>query len=173
MAPSFPPPPAQQPAEQATEQAGVPGAAPANPTKSTGPVARWVLAGGALAGSAFLAGYLYLIDPNNPSNAYPKCPMKAFTGIDCPGCGGLRATHAMLHGDFHSAIDHNVLAVILVPLMAYMLVRWMLAQFDIELPRIPWPRWTSWALPIALLLFTVLRAIPNTPFAYFNSETSG
>lgn len=121
--------------------------------------------------TAGVAGYLYLVDPNNPASAYPKCPMKAFTGLDCPGCGGLRATNAMVHGDIAGAIDHNILALIIVPVTAYLLVRWMAGQFGKDLPAISLPRWGSWAVPVVMIVFSIVRNLDIGPFKYFASET--
>jgi hypothetical protein len=147
---------------------------PADPPKistpsASGPVARWVCAGAAAGTTAFLAGYLFFIDPNNPSNAYPKCPLKLITGIDCPGCGGLRATHAMLHGDIVGAISSNLLAFIIIPFMSYMLLRWVMQQFGKELPRVRSKPFVAWAVPLFLIVFTVVRNIPSTPLYWLNS----
>lgn len=35
------------------------------------------------------------------------CPLYAFTGIFCPGCGGTRATIALLHGDILLSLRCN------------------------------------------------------------------
>jgi hypothetical protein len=116
------------------------------------------VAGTALVGTAALSGYMFLVDPNNPSNLYPKCPLKIITGIDCPGCGGLRATNALLHGDIMGAVDHNILALVLLPLMLYALLRVVMAQFDRTppVPTRPFVRWSSrWPCS-----FTVVRNIP-------------
>jgi len=32
-----------------------------------------------------------------------KCPFKALTGIDCPGCGFQRSVMQLIQGDFHSS----------------------------------------------------------------------
>lgn len=134
-----------------------------------GPVTRWVYAAAAAGTTAFVAGYLFFVDPNNPDNAYPKCPLKAFTGIDCPGCGGLRATHSLVHGDIVGALSHNLLAFIIIPVFAYVMLRWVLLQFGKELPPIRSPRVIKWAVPIALLAFTIVRNIPNQPLYWLNS----
>jgi len=122
-----------------------------------------------LALTAGLGAYLYLVDPNKPESAYPQCPLKALTGIDCPGCGGLRATHSMLHGDIVGALGHNILALVIVPAMAYFLFRWVLSLFGKDLPKAPSRPFMAWAVPLFVLVFTVVRNIPNTPFYYFNS----
>jgi hypothetical protein len=126
-----------------------------------------------IAGAATLALggaclYTFLVDPNS-SSAYPQCPLKAFTNIDCPGCGGLRATHALLHGDIIGAADHNVLALILLPIMAFMFARWVLTQFDLTVPKIRWPRPFVWITPLVLVAFTVGRNLPVAGLSWLNS----
>ncbi len=118
---------------------------------------------------AGLAGYLYLVDPNNPASAYPQCPMKALTGLDCPGCGGLRATHSLVHGDIVGALHHNVVAFVIIPVIAYMIVRWVFGLWGRELPAMRLPRWSGWAIPVAMIVFSIVRNIPNTPFYALNS----
>jgi hypothetical protein len=69
--------------------------------------------------------YVGLVDPNEPGH-YPVCPTKALTGLDCPFCGGLRATHALAHGDLGSAIDHNALvALVIVPALVIAWFVWL------------------------------------------------
>lgn len=40
------------------------------------------------------------------------CPFKAFTGWDCPLCGGTRMGAALMHGDVSAAFRYNPLALI-------------------------------------------------------------
>lgn len=47
---------------------------------------------------------------------WPKCPIYWTTGIYCPGCGGLRATSALLNGDLVAAVNQNVF-VFLAPVL--------------------------------------------------------
>ena len=72
--------------------------------------------------SAALAGggALYLIDPAR-HDLYP-CLLHATTGLQCPGCGGLRATHQLLYGHLAAAWKLNPLAVLLAPV--YALLAW-------------------------------------------------
>jgi hypothetical protein len=72
------------------------------------------VSGIALAGGSLL----YAVDPAQ-HELYPACWFYATTGLRCPGCGGLRATHQLLHGHLASAWALNPLAVLLVPLFAW------------------------------------------------------
>lgn len=45
---------------------------------------------------------------------YMFCPMYAFTGILCPGCGGTRATLALLHGDLLLSLRCNPSVICIV-----------------------------------------------------------
>ncbi len=61
-----------------------------------------------VAGGAAALGVLALRDPNQ-SGSYGYCPLLALTGWDCPFCGGMRGTYALMHGDVATALDHNAL----------------------------------------------------------------
>ena len=69
----------------------------------------------ALGAAAFLT-LAHVVDPNEPGN-YPTCPWLAITGTWCPGCGTLRATHALTHGDLGTAFARNPVTV-----LAYLLL---------------------------------------------------
>ena len=58
--------------------------------------------------TAFLA-FLIILFNFNPENSgfYPVCPSKLITGYDCPGCGSLRAMHALMHGKVAAAWHFN------------------------------------------------------------------
>ena len=60
-----------------------------------------------------LAFYYFI----NPSLAlwFPRCPIKFLTGFSCPGCGGQRATHALLHGNVGEALSYNYFYIIAIP----------------------------------------------------------
>lgn len=65
----------------------------------------WVAALGALGALAVAWAYSSL------QPLIPPCPFHALTGLYCPGCGSLRATHALLHGRLAEALQFNALAV--------------------------------------------------------------
>jgi hypothetical protein len=85
--------------------------------------ARAPLAVGAVA--LLATAYVGLIDPNDPGH-YPLCPTKAVSGLDCPGCGGLRAVHSLTRGDVVGALDHNAfVVVVLLPLAVVLWAAWL------------------------------------------------
>jgi hypothetical protein len=43
------------------------------------------------------------------SRLFPPCPFRLATGLECPGCGALRACHHLLHGDAIAAFRLNPL----------------------------------------------------------------
>jgi len=73
----------------------------------------------ALLGAARLA----LVDPARPGH-YPGCPVLWATGRYCPGCGGLRAVHELLHGSPSAALHANALVVLLIPVALLVYARW-------------------------------------------------
>lgn len=100
---------------------------------------------------------LYLFAPEK--NAfYPQCFFRQATGWDCPGCGGLRAAHQLLHGNFSAAWHLNPLAVLLVPLLTYETV--------IRLPQQrTWPSvlskpFASITIALLFLAFGIWRNLP-------------
>ena len=64
-----------------------------------------------LASSLVLIGLIILYKIFDPLQYFffPKCPIKSLTGLDCPGCGGQRATHLLLNGEFKAAFFQNPL----------------------------------------------------------------
>jgi hypothetical protein len=100
------------------------------------------------------------------SPIYPPCPFHYITGLYCPGCGSLRATHALLHGEILAALDLNPLMVVSIPFLTYGFIS--LALYRIRgrgLPRlIKHPFWV-WAILALIIVYTVLRNLPYYPFS--------
>ncbi|RJL24846.1 DUF2752 domain-containing protein [Bailinhaonella thermotolerans] len=119
---------------------------------------------GALA--AAVAGVVYVgrVDPGVPGH-YPICPFLALTGLYCPGCGGLRMTHALANGDVAAAAGFNVFLLLLGPFVAYAWIRWTVASL----------RGTRWRPAIArppvlftfIALMIVFWVVRNLPFGAF------
>lgn len=51
-----------------------------------------------------------------------QCPIRAATGVPCPGCGLSRATSALIHGDWRSAMDLHIFAPLFVLIFAVMAI---------------------------------------------------
>lgn len=85
---------------------------------------------------------------------YPRCAFHQMTGWQCPGCGGLRAMHQLLHGHLLVALKFNALAVLALPLVGAWLWR---EHFRAGVRhRGGW----VWLACAALVVFGVLRNLP-------------
>ncbi len=103
---------------------------------------------------------LFSFDPAQHS-FYPRCMLKQLTGLDCPGCGGLRATHQLLHGHVLTAFRLNPLLVTLAPLVAVWLVWAGVQRFRHRaFPEIPLTPRRVWLLVAVTVGFSVLRNLP-------------
>src|SRR5579872_586117 len=69
---------------------------------------------------------LRIFDPAT-SGLFPPCPLHYLTGWYCPGCGSLRAMHALLHGNLQQAWAMNPLTIVLLPFVAYGLASELIA----------------------------------------------
>jgi hypothetical protein len=110
------------------------------------------------------AAVLFRFDPMRV-DFYPRCPLFLLTGLYCPGCGALRAGHALLHGDLAAALGFNVLFVLALPVFAYIAVsRLREAVTGRPLPAPFLPASGIWAILTVLVGFSVLRNLPYEPF---------
>ncbi|WP_406832408.1 DUF2752 domain-containing protein [Pedococcus sp. KACC 23699] len=113
-------------------------------------------AGAALAGGLVVA----LVDPNEAGH-YPTCPFLALTGAYCPGCGSLRAIHALARGDVATAMARNPFAVVA---LVGLVVGWVLWTWRLwNGRRRTWvvPAWAIHAFLAAVMAFWVLRNVPG------------
>lgn len=107
-----------------------------------------------------LTAYVAAVDPNQPGH-FPVCPTYALTGIYCPGCGMLRATHDLTHGDLAGAMQRNPLAPFLLLGLVGLFAIWVVARWTGRPVRWTPGRWTPWLLVGGFLLFTVARNVPG------------
>lgn len=110
---------------------------------------------------AIAVATLATVNPEEPGH-YPTCPSLTLTGFFCPGCGSLRAVHALTQGDVGTALERNPLAVVAAPFLiaAWLLWAWRLfVRPDMARPMIP-ARWI-WALLALIVVYTVARNIPG------------
>ena len=111
----------------------------------------------AAAGAALAATtYVGLVDPNQ-SGHYPTCPFLFITGYYCPGCGSLRAVHALTHGDVGAAVGLNVLAVVGIVLAATIWGRWVLRSWRGQPRTRVAPAWTLYLALGVVVVFWIVR----------------
>jgi putative Mn2+ efflux pump MntP len=83
------------------------------------------------------------------------------TGWDCPGCGGLRASHQLLHGHWREAFALNPLLVIALPIGAYLALRPLLARYvKWNLPQPFRSAAWVWIAAVIVVVFGVARNLP-------------
>lgn len=104
-------------------------------------------------------GYVATVDPNEPGH-YPVCPMLRFTGLFCPGCGGLRSAHAFAHGDLAAALGSNALAVVGYGVFAAVWLLWAVRASRGKPLRIGLAPGYWWGVGAVLLVFSVVRNLP-------------
>ncbi|WP_458335180.1 DUF2752 domain-containing protein [Streptomyces sp. 372A] len=114
---------------------------------------------GVLAAVVGAFGYVATVDPNEPGH-YPVCPLLRFTGVYCPGCGGLRSAHAFAHGDLAAAFGANALAVAGYAVFAALWTVWLIREVRGRPLRIGLRPAHWWAIGAVLLVFTVIRNLP-------------
>jgi hypothetical protein len=119
----------------------------------------WILCGLAALVVACLIP-LYWFNPIEHA-FFPKCVFHAMTGLDCPGCGGLRAAHQLLHGHFLNAFRLNPLLICLLPLGAYFGLRHIVFTRTGRWWPQPFksPKWIVF-LAVAVIAFGILRNLP-------------
>ena len=109
---------------------------------------------------------LFLFDPAQ-HGFYPRCLLKASTGFDCPGCGGLRAAHQLLHGQLRAAFAFNPLLVVSLPFAGWLFLQKILRMTTTRrLPPEVIPPVLVWLGMAAIIAFGMLR---NTPFLDFSN----
>ncbi len=123
---------------------------------------RWRTIAALAIGFALLTAAAVLFWFNPADGGYPRCALHALTGLHCPGCGGIRATHQLLHGNVAEAFRLNPLWVIVAPFVGWLLLRE--AARALAGRRLP-PRhisvWWIWAFGVVVALFGILRNLPG------------
>ena len=107
---------------------------------------------------------LFFFDPAR-NGFYPGCLLYKTTGLLCPGCGGLRAVHQLLHGHLLTAFRFNPIFVLALPLLLAIAVRWYWRRrHPVPGARLVHPMLLWLALALALF-FAVWRNLPGSPWA--------
>jgi hypothetical protein len=107
---------------------------------------------------------LFVFDPARHA-FYPRCLFHATTGLYCPGCGGLRGLHELLHGHWLAALRMNLLAFGFAPLLILLGLSQRLRRGQPRGVATVWSQtWFVWLLLGVVVVFGVLRNLPVPPF---------
>lgn len=106
---------------------------------------------------------LQLRDPH-VQGSWGFCPFRALTGLDCPGCGGLRAVHDLGNLDVVSAASSNLLFVLAVPLLVALWLAWARRAWRDGGPAGPPTRHRMLLGQLAVVLLVVFTVARNLPF---------
>lgn len=109
---------------------------------------------------------LFFFDPSE-SSFYPPCIFLTLTGKYCAGCGCTRAIHALLHGHFYEALDHNALITLLMPILIYFLISDFRKRFFGKyLPLAKYKTAIFIIFAVITIAFWIMRNIPREPFIF-------
>ncbi|MBA4849674.1 DUF2752 domain-containing protein [Emticicia sp. BO119] len=92
-----------------------------------------------------------------------QCIFYKTTGLYCPGCGGQRAFHALLHGHMGTALQDNLLIYLILPVVGLKLLE------ELSGKRMFPPEFYSNKIILPILIFVILFfLLRNFPFKPFN-----
>lgn len=143
---------------------GAGGAAP-SAERAGGGARRPVLAPLTAAGTlALVGGALYALEP---STGPTLCPLRALTGLACPGCGTTRMLHHLLHGEVATAFAYNPLTFLLVPVALLAAFAWLTRHLGgppVWTPRLP--ARGAWPFLVLVAVYGVARNLPIGPLQF-------
>ncbi|MDR2384563.1 MAG: DUF2752 domain-containing protein [Tannerella sp.] len=107
-------------------------------------------------------GILVYVNFNPTENQlFPKCPVYALTGYQCPGCGFQRALHSLFNGDIIAAFLYNPLIFILIPYILILIFLEYIANKRnpavLNFRRIFLDKWVILAIAMLIIVFTIVR----------------
>lgn len=113
-------------------------------------------------GAVAAVAYVGAVDPETPGH-YPTCPFLYVTGAYCPGCGSLRAVHALARGDVGTALARNPLTLACAVALVALWAAWLRRRLT-GAPRRVAPAWVVYAFLGVVLAFWLLRNLPGFAF---------
>jgi hypothetical protein len=117
-----------------------------------------------IGGLALATAALHVRDPHE-RGSWGLCPSRAVLGIDCPGCGGLRAVNDLTHLRLEDALSSNLLVVLGIPVAVVLLALWTWDRWrGVRAERVPPPvrRGLLYAVVAAALVFMLVRNLPGS-----------
>lgn len=90
----------------------------------------------------------------------PLCLLNHLTGIECPGCGAIRAVHSLLAGDLLLALRSNALIIAAIPLTAAGLAVWTVRRVRGLATTLMPSNTVMTVVAVIALLFMLLRNLP-------------
>lgn len=103
---------------------------------------------------------VWAVDPERAA-LFPVCRFHQWTGLLCPGCGGTRAVHHLLHGRLALAYQYNPGVFLAVPILG--LLAAASAWRDRTQPGRRGQRWPWMAAGLLFLAYWVARNLPLFP----------
>ena len=110
---------------------------------------------GRLTAIIFVLGLMALCAINPSSTNIPPCPIHAFLGIYCPGCGSLRSLHSILNGNILHAWNYNPLVLCVLPVVFLGVIHEFYPHRQLAPSRIK--PWILWGLLGVTFTFGILR----------------
>ena len=107
-----------------------------------------------------VTAFYFFVNPNEYH--FLPCIFYKITGKYCFGCGGQRAFHALLHGNFTEAFRDNLLIFSVLPIVGIKLFNEVLEKKYLE--KYFQNKFSMVFFLAILLLFMVIRNLPFEPF---------
>ena len=123
---------------------------------------RALLYAGLAAGVGAVLLFLFFRFNPNEHPFFPQCAFHTVSGLECPGCGGQRALHQLLHGNLGLALRQNALVILLLPVAGWYLFRFVMQKSTGRTLPSPfshhlWP----WILCVIVISFGIVRNLPG------------
>ena len=130
---------------------------------------RWV-ALALVTGGLVAVVLVHFYEPVANRGLYPQCGFKQATGLDCPGCGGLRSVHALTHGRLGESFRFHPAIFLSLPLLGWLGVQWLrewrrTGVLPVPLAHPSANRPLIW-IAVVFISVGVARLIPAKPFSY-------
>lgn len=101
----------------------------------------------------------------------PSCPFHTGTGILCPGCGSMRATHYFIRGHIATSLRYNPLVFVMLPLIMYLGLQWFCEFFLHRKTPFPYQGTVYWIVAVIFIVFFIARNIPLDCFDILRPPT--